>query len=231
MIKIENLTLKYDAITAVSDLNCEIFNGDSVALLGANGAGKSSLLNALVGLIQPIAGEIEIDGLKVESGNLSKIRTLVGIIFQRADDQLFCENVRADISFGLKNMSLSTAEVDSRVEEVSARLGIGHLLERSCQRLSAGEKKLAALAGVLAMRPKVLLFDESDAMLDPRAKRELADVVNSLDETKIIATHDLDFAKKTCSKTLLLKNSKQVKYAQSSEIFSDENLLFDCGLA
>ncbi len=226
MIKIKELSLKYKPeISAIDNVSFHIKRGDAIALLGANGAGKSTLLNAMLGLVDINSGSIEIDGIRLEQKNISTIRKKIGLIFQKSDEQLFCHSVKDDIAFGISNANLSQEEIEKKVIEIAEKLNITKLLSRNCQSLSEGEKKLCALAGVLIMNVDIIIFDESDAMLDPRSKRHLAEIINSLPQTKIIATHNLDFAKSVSTKSLILKDSKLVKFAKNEDILNDINFL------
>ncbi|MFI3291039.1 MAG: ABC transporter ATP-binding protein [Opitutales bacterium] len=226
MINVKELTLKYSPeICAIDNVSFHIKKGEAVALLGANGAGKSTLISAMLGLIDISSGSIEIDKIKLEQKNISNIRKKIGLIFQKSDEQLFCHSVKEDIAFGISNGDLSKEEIEEKVEEIAQKLNITKLLSRNCQSLSEGEKKLCALAGVLIMNVDIIIFDESDAMLDPRSKRHLAEIINALPQTKIIATHNLDFAKKVSTKSLILKDSKLIKFAPNENILNDINFL------
>ncbi len=202
----------------------------AVALLGANGAGKSTLLESIPGLVPIASGAILVDGLAVEKRNLTAIRSKVGLIFQNPDDQLFNPTVAEDVAFGLRNLNLPPDEISRRTEAALSRLGIAHLAERDVSRLSGGEKRRAALAGVLAMEPSAILLDEPTSMLDPRASRELAETLLSLPALKLIATHDLAFAERVCTEVLILQNGRLAASGKTAEIFKRHDLLRECGL-
>lgn len=231
MIQIENLSLTYpDRTTAVSGVSLHIGEGEHVALAGANGAGKTSLLLGLVGVLLPSGGSIVIDGIAVAKKNLPDIRRRVGLVFQNPDDQLFMPTVYEDIAFGLRNSGLSEEENDKRVTEIAGQLGITALLGKSPSRLSGGEKRTVALAGVFVMQPSVLVADEPSSFLDPRARRSLIALLRSLQLTLVIATHDLDLAKSVCPRTVLLKNGIIASDGATEDILRNEELLFECGL-
>ena len=211
MIDVTKLELKYpDGTQAIDEISFSIGAGENAALIGANGAGKTSLLLALVGVLQPSGGAISVDGRKIDKRNLREIRSQVGLVFQNPDDQLFMPKILDDVAFGPRNSGCDENEAAARAGAALEQLGIGHLAERSPLKLSSGEKRLAAIATVLAMNPLFLLFDEPTAFLDPRARRNLAVTLSELPQGKLIATHDLAFAKEICSRVLLLRKGKLV---------------------
>ena len=231
MIKIENLGVEYAGAGKVLEgVSFDVNGGESVALLGANGAGKSTLLKALAGLAEISEGRALVNGIEVSRKNLRQVRANIGFVFQNSDDQLFCLTVEEDVVFGLRNMGLEKAEAAKIARETLSSLGISHLAGRPPSRLSEGEKKRAAIACVLAMRPKILLFDEPTSSLDARATRELCEILKTLPCAKIIATHDLAVAKKLCSKAAVLDKSRLVKFGGCAEICADEKLLLQCSL-
>jgi len=211
LLTITDLTVEYaDGTRAIDAVRFSTGAGENVALIGANGAGKTSLLLALVGVLQPVCGEIRVSETILGKKTLREVRSRIGLVFQNPDDQLFMPSIFEDIAFGPRNFGCGEAETTGRVNAALSRLGIGHLAERSPLKLSGGEKRLAAIATVLAMNPEILLFDEPTAFLDPRARRNLAAVISDLPQGKLIATHDLAFAEETCSRALLLQSGKLV---------------------
>ncbi len=202
----------------------------SVAVLGANGAGKSTLLEAALGLLPLASGTIIVDGLEVKKSNLTAIRRKVGMIFQNSDDQLFSQTVREDVAFGPVNLHLPPEEVAARVDSALKRLGATGIADRDVTRLSGGEKRRVALAGVLAMNPEAILLDEPMSMLDPRACRELAEILNGMDAFKLIATHDLAFAKRVCPECVLLKQGRIFAAGKTESLLGQSDLLEACGL-
>ena len=211
MLTVTDLVVEYgDGTRAVDGVGFAIGDGDSVALVGANGAGKTSLLLAIVGVIPIADGEIRVGDAVLCRKSLREIRSRVGFVFQNPDDQLFMPNIFEDVAFGPRSFGCGEAEAAERAEAALARLGIGHLSERSPLKLSGGEKRLAAIATVLSMRPDLLLMDEPAAFLDPRAKRNLAAILSELPQGKLIATHDLAFAREVCSRALLLQDGKLI---------------------
>jgi len=210
-LSIMDLTVEYaDGTCAIDEVSFSICGGENVALIGANGAGKTSLLLTLVGVLSAKCGEVRIGDTLLEKKNLREVRSRVGLVFQNPDDQLFMPNIFEDIAFGPRSFGCDETETSKRVNAAMSRLGIEGLAKRSPLKLSGGEKRLAAIATVLAMDPEFLLFDEPTAFLDPRARRNLTDTLSDLPQGKLIATHDLEFAEGLCSRVLLLQNGKLV---------------------
>jgi cobalt/nickel transport system ATP-binding protein len=233
VIQAENVTVRYvpsEAAEALRELSFRVAAGERAALIGANGAGKSTLLLALVGVLPAASGSITMNGVPVEKRTLGEIRKEAGMVFQNPDDQLFMPTVYEDIAFGPRNYGSAEALIRERAESVLAGLGIGHLINRMTSKLSGGEKRLAALAGVLVMNPSVLLLDEPSSFLDPRSRRRLIGILQSLPQTQLIATHDLDLAQKVCARVILLKNGRIAADGETGRILQDAALLEECGL-
>ena len=230
MFVLEDLTVTYpDGTRAVEGVSFRLAPGESAVLAGANGAGKSSLILAAVGVL-PSTGMVCADGVTLEKKNLAELRRRVGVLFQNPDDQLFSATIYDDIAFGPRNMCLSAEETERRVSEALALLGIEYLRGKTALKLSGGEKRLAALASVLAMKPSVLLFDEPTAFLDPRARRTLLKIMNGLPQTKLIASHDLPFAGAVASRAIVLKRGRLFADGAAREILRDEKLMEEGGL-
>jgi len=211
MLDVKDLTIEYaDGTIAVDSVGFAIKRGESVCLIGANGAGKTTLLLALVGVLAAKTGEISLDGKALDKKILRWIRSRIGMVFQNPDDQLFMASIFEDVAFGPRNFGCGEEETAARVNAALSKLGIGRLAEHSPLKLSGGEKRLAAIATVLAMDPDFLLFDEPTAFLDPRARRSLAAILTELPQGKLIATHDLAFAEEVCTRALLLQDGKLV---------------------
>ncbi|MDR1979791.1 MAG: energy-coupling factor ABC transporter ATP-binding protein [Synergistaceae bacterium] len=233
MLTVKGLTVKYDAsdaVCALESVDFSVESGEKIALIGANGAGKSTLLSAAVGILPPHSGQIVFDGVAVGKETLRDLRLKVGMVFQNPDDQLFMPTVYEDIAFGPRNLGLAEEEIETRMEGILARLGASYLKERMTHKLSGGEKRLAALAGVLIMEPSVLLMDEPSSFLDPRARRRLMEILATLPQAMLIATHDLDLALDLCQRAVLLKEGRIEADAPVEEVLSDASLLERCGL-
>ena len=230
MLQVSDLSVEYaDGKKAVNGASFQIAPNECVALIGANGAGKTTLLLALVGILTAITGVIAIDGLVLNKKKLSDFRTRVGLVFQNPDDQLFMPNVFEDAAFGPRSYGCGEEQTKERVDTVLEQLKINHLRRRSPLKLSGGEKRLAAIATVLAMQPDYLLFDEPTAFLDPRGRRNLQKIIIGLPQGKLIATHDLSFAADTCSRVLLLKDGEIVADG-GIDCLNDDRLLEMGGL-
>ena len=230
MICVNDLSVEYaNGKRAVSGATFQIAPGESVALVGANGAGKTSLLLALMGILAAKGGEITLDGRALNNKTAADFQARIGFVFQNPDDQLFMPSVFEDVAFGARNLGCDEAATKERVEAALEQLNIGHLHNRSPLKLSSGEKRLAAIATVLAMRPDYLLMDEPTAFLDPRARRNLQEIVRNLPQGKIIATHNLVFAAAVCSRVLILKEGTIVA-AGDIQCLEDNALLESVGL-
>ena len=233
-IKIENLSFKYKNSpvkeNVIENINIAAEGNESIGIIGANGVGKSTLLKTLVGLNLDYDGNISINEIEVNRSNLSKVRKDVGYVFQDSESQLFMSTVYEDVSFAPKNYGYSKKEVDERTIEALEKVKIKELRDRTIYTLSGGEKKLTAIAGILSMRPDIILMDEPTIALDPKNRRNLINILNSIDALKVIASHDLDMILDTCERTILMNNGRIIKDGRTEEILRDKVLLEDNGL-
>jgi len=230
MLTINNVTVEYpDGTKAINNLSLNVKSGEKLALIGANGAGKSTLMLAIEGILDS-TGEIKIDDLVVDSKNIVKVRQQVGMLFQNPDDQLFMATIYDDIALGPRNAGLDEESVKYRVEDRLKLLNIEHLKDKTALKLSGGEKRMAALATVLAMKPSVMLLDEPTAFLDPKARRNLINVLNSLPHTMLIATHDLTFAKEVCREAVVIKDGNFFAKGNCDEILYNQELMDEGGI-
>jgi cobalt/nickel transport system ATP-binding protein len=230
MLKLDNVTIIYpDKTKAIDNITLTVSEGENIALIGENGAGKTTLLLAVVGILELSNGTIEIDGIQLCKKTVNEIRKRVGFVFQNPDDQLFMPLIYDDVAFGCRNYGMPEAEIKLRVNETLKQLNINHLGSRSSLRLSGGEKRMAAIATVLAMEPSILMFDEPTAFLDPKAKRTLIEILNKLSHTKIIATHDITFAAKVCRRVIILKNGQIIANGMTNILY-DKELMTHCEL-
>ena len=230
MLTINNVTVEYpDGTKAINNLSLNVKSGEKLALIGANGAGKSTLMLAIEGILDS-TGEIKIDDLVVDSKNIVKVRQQVGMLFQNPDDQLFMATIYDDIAFGPRYAGLDEESVKYRVEDRLKLLNIEHLKDKTALKLSGGEKRMAALATVLAMKPSVMLLDEPTAFLDPKARRNLINVLNSLPHTMLIATHDLTFAKEVCREAVVIKDGNFFAKGNCDEILYNQELMDEGGI-
>lgn len=231
IITANQLSYAYDRkYLVLENLSFQIKEGETIGLIGANGAGKSTFLKILVGLLEDYEGQLSIDGLKVEKKNYKEIRKKVGYVFQDSESQLFLSTVYEDVAFGPRNYGLDEKQVEEKVKAALQMVQMQDQAEKQIYKLSGGEKKRVAIATVLAMEPDVVLLDEPSASLDPRNRRNLAKVLNQLDCTKIIASHDMEFIRSTCDRVFLLADKTIKKIGTAEEIIMDEKLLEESGL-
>ena len=231
IIKCDKINFSYEKErTILEDISFEIEENESVGIIGANGSGKTTLFKLILGLEKPKSGEITVDNLKVKKENFREIRKKIGFLFQDSDNQLFMNSVEDEISFALNNYGLEEKKINERVDNVLKKLDIEHLKNRMIIKLSGGEKKLVSIASVLAVNPEILLLDEPSNTLDPRYRRIVIDILNTINCTKIIAAHDLSLISKTCSKVLLIHDGKIVKAGKTNDILSNEEELIKYGL-
>ena len=225
-ISIDNVVYKYpDGFKAIDNISININKGEKVGLIGSNGAGKTTFLQLIIGALNLNSGSIILDDITLSKKNIKEIRKKVGYIFQDSDNQLFMNKVYEDISFGLRNMNLSSAEIKDRVSNISKYLDIEDILDKNIYKLSGGQKKLVAIAGILVMNPSLILMDEPSVALDPKARRKLINILKELDETILIASHDLDMILDVCDRVILIDNGKLVVDGVSKEILTNEDLL------
>ena len=193
MIEFRNVSFAYGKTPVVEDLSFTIKKGETVGLIGANGAGKSTIMKLMLGLLSG-SGEILVDGLAVNKGNLAQIRRKIGFVLQDSDNQMFMPTVYEDMIFGPRNYGLSKEEADRKVDAVLEQLGLQALKHRHNHKISGGEKRMAAIATILAMEPEMILMDEPSTALDPVNRRTVINTINRLPQTKLIASHDLDLS-------------------------------------
>lgn len=232
-IEIYNLSYTYpDGNQALNGVTISIRATERVALVGANGSGKSTLLMHFNGLITPQVGQVIVGELPVETQNLKKIRDFVGIVFQNPDDQLFMPTVWEDVTFGPLNQDIKGQELIDRATNAMRCVGLDPEAfgSRSANGLSGGEKKRVAIAGVLAMQPQVLVLDEPSAQLDPRSRRQLIELLDSLPLTQLIATHDLDLALELCDRTIVLNKGRIVYDGSTEKVMCNPELLSEHAL-
>lgn len=226
IVEADKLHYSYpDGTAALCGVSFRIAHGESVALVGENGAGKSTLLQHFTGCLFPSDGSLKIGGSTVDKANLTAVRRAVGMVFQNPDDQLFMPTVFEDVAFGLLNLGIAETELEGKVMGALEVVGAAHLRGRPPYRLSQGEKRAAAIAGVLAMSPDILIMDEPTSSLDPLSRRRLINLLKTFKHTKIIATHDLDFAMELCERTIVIHKGAVTADGPTKKIFSDDALL------
>ena len=217
----------YEALCGVS---FRITHGEKVALVGANGAGKSTLLLHTNGLLMPSQGGVVLGGIALTRRTLPLVRQSVGLVFQDSDNQLFMPTVEEDVAFGPSNMRLEPEEIRRRVTEALDAVGALDLRGESPFRLSGGQKKRVAIATVRAMEPSVRVMDEPTSNLDPRARRQIIDLIRRFSHTTLIATHDMEMVLDLCDRTIVMKEGRIVADGSTRHVFGDLALLEECGL-
>ena len=227
----ENLSFTYpDGTRALKNINIEIEKGEKVAIIGPNGAGKSTLFSHFNGLTEPTSGCVKIEGkpISFEKDELLKVRQKVGIVFQDPNDQLFAPTVKEDIAFGPMNLGLSYDEEEKRVEDALKMVGMENYEDKTPHHLSGGQQKRIAIAGIIAMKPELMILDEPTAGLDPDGVEKVLNIMNQLNEegmTLIISSHDIDMISKYADKIFVLYNGEIIESGNKNKIFSDMELL------
>ena len=236
MLEVKNIKYSYNSdYQALKGVSLKVEKGEMVALLGKNGAGKSTLFLHLNGIYQPDEGQVFIDGeeLKYDKKSLLKFRQKVGIVFQNPDDQIFAPTVEEDVAFGPLNLGLSMEEVQDRVEEALERVGMSGFEKTAPHHLSGGQKKRVAIAGILAMKPEIMVLDEPTAGLDPQGVVDLSKLLNELNDegiTIIISTHEVDLVPNYANKVFVLVDGLLIAEGTPKEIFAKPEILNQANL-
>ena len=222
-LTVSGLCFSYpDRLNVLQDVNLKVMPGERVGLIGPNGSGKTTFFLAICGVLRPSAGEVVVFGKPVLNGDF---RSDVGLVFQNPDDQLFCPSVRDDVAFGPQNMGLSKDEVEARVMETLLVVDAVELADRPAHHLSEGEKRMISIAGVLAMRPRLLIYDEPSANLDIRSRRRLIRLLQASRETILIAAHDLELVLEVCDHVVLINDGRIIADGNPREVMGDDMLM------
>ena len=226
MIKAKSLSFNYpDGTEALRDINLEVRDGEFLALMGANGSGKTTLLKLALGLLNPTSGRIALGEREFPSLKDKEVFKHIGMIFQDPNDQLFAATVGQDVSFGVANLGLRPAEVSDRVDNAMRMVGISGLFNKAIHTLSFGQKRRAAIAGVLAMSPKIILLDEPTSGLDPHGVSVIMRLLCKLNKenqiTMVMATHDVELVPIFCDRIVIMEQGRIMKEGTPQEIFSD----------
>ena len=229
LIEVKDLAYSYDDTkNAVDGVSFEIKKGDYVTIIGHNGSGKSTLAKLLAGLFEAKNGEIIIDGLTLNQENIFKIREKLGIVFQNPDNQFIGSTVKDDIAFGLENHRVDSDKMQGIIEEYAKKAGLEKFLEKEPTALSGGQKQRVAIAGVLAMHPNIIIFDEATSMLDPKGKKDIKDLINDLhkdkDFTIISITHDIEEVLHS-DDCIVMNKGKIFDHDKPEKIFADPDKL------
>ncbi len=227
-IATQNLTFHYpDCEPVLDDISLTVHSGQRLGIIGHNGCGKTTLFMLLCGVLSPTAGEVSLLEQPVELG---QFRSEVAMLFQDPDDQLFSPTVREDIAFGPQNMGLDPEAATARVNQALTMTGTEFLADRTPHHLSGGEKQMVAIAGLLAMRPEVVLLDEPTASLDMRTRRRLIGFLQKSAETLLISSHDLEFVLEVCDRVLLIDDGRIIADGDPLDIMGDQALMEAHGL-
>lgn len=218
LIDVRDLAFRYpDGTHALRGINFVLRKAETVAIFGANGSGKTTFLSHLVGLLRG-EGSVTVCGMDVNDSNLPAIRQRVGMLFQDSDDQLFMPTIEEDVAFGPLNMGLDAATVQQRVNRCLEQVGLNGQRKRSPHHLSAGERRRAALAGILAMEPEILLLDEPATFLDPPARKGLIQTLQSLPQAKILVTHEVALAESLSDRAVFFEDGAVAGEGSVSEV-------------
>ena len=229
-LEVRDLRFSYhDGLAALRGVSFQMCEGDKVALVGPNGAGKSTLMLHLNGILQG-QGEVTVGGKRLTRENLPAVRSMVGLVFQNPDDQLFSPTVFEDVAFGPLHMGLPMHEVEARVEAALESVKMTGFRDRLSHHLSVGEKKRIAIATVLSMDPQVLVLDEPSAGLDPRGRRTLINLLRELPITMLVSTHDMRLVQELFPRTIVMDEGLIVADGRTSDILENEALLTAHGL-
>ena len=213
MIQLDKVSFSYEPGRPIlQDLSLHIHKGESVGLIGANGAGKSTILKLMLGLLTPQSGTVRVDGLDMNRENIATIRRKLGFVLQNSDNQLFMPTVEEDMMFAPLNYGMDREEAEKKVDEVLEQLNLTEL-------------KMAAIATILVMEPEAVLMDEPSAALDPCNRRTVIDTIRGMEQTRLITSHDLDMILDTCERVILLDKGKIVADGKTEEILRDKELL------
>lgn len=241
IIKTENLTYTYSIgtpfeKTAIDNVNIEINQGEIIGVIGHTGSGKSTLIQHFNGLLRQSSGDIFVDGQNIwqDKKNIRNVRFKVGLVFQYPEYQIFEDTVAKDIAFGLKNMGLSKSDREKSIVEIADMLKISHLLEKSPFDLSGGQKRRVAIAGVMAMKPKVLILDEPCASLDPLGRTEILSMIKEYHKktnaTILIVSHSMEDMAEFADKILVMNKGKVFCFDDTEKVFNQADELVKIGL-
>lgn len=236
IIRLENITYKYteeDLRPALQDVSFSINRGEWVAIIGPNGSGKSTLAKTINGLIEPDSGVVEVGGLTLNEKNVWSIREMVGMVFQNPDNQFVGSTVQDDVAFGLENLGVEREDMIERVRNALDKVNMLEFAEREPARLSGGQKQRVAIAGIVALRPDIMILDEATSMLDPQGREEVLRTVKEVKERENLSvlsiTHDIDEAA-AANRILVMRDGQMIQEGSPQSIFSYGEKLVEMGL-
>ena len=225
-LEISNLTYEYpDGYKALNEISFDLEEGDSLGILGPNGAGKTTLILHLNGILGELDGSIKLNNVEFVEDNLAEIRKTVGVVFQDPDDQLFMPTVLEDVMFGPKNFGFSEAASRENAEEALKMVGMNDYQEKAPHHLSFGQKRKVAIASVLASKPQLLVLDEPSSNLDPSSRRELIDILLSLEISIVLVTHDLPMALEICPKSIVVNSGLITENGKTKDLLTNNKVM------
>ena len=225
-LEVRDLSFSYpDGTPVLHSIDFHVHPGERVALLGPNGAGKTTLVLHLNGIFSADRGSVTVAGLPATEENIHEIRRRTGLVFQDPDDQLFMPTVRQDVAFGPANFGVHGSDLDDRVQDALEAVGMLDVIDRPPHHLSLGQRRRVAVATVLAMRPEILVLDEPSSNLDPASRHELAHILEALDITMLMVTHDLPYALELCERALVINDGRIVADGPTASILGDRELM------
>lgn len=225
IIEVKDLCFSYEeGVTTIDNISFSVEEGTYTTIIGHNGSGKSTVAKLLAGLLEKKSGTIKIDGIELNIDNLPKIRNKIGIVFQNPDNQFIGSTVKDDIAFGLENHKVPQADMDAIIEKNAKRVNMTKYLDHEPTHLSGGQKQRVAIAGILAMKPRLLIFDEATSMLDPQGKAEIKKVISDIHKesglTIVSITHDIDEVAHS-DNVIVLNKGKLALNGKPEEVFAD----------
>lgn len=225
LVEVQDLSFCYtDGTQALNGIDFRLHEGETVALFGPNGSGKTTFLHLLVGLLNG-EGSIHVCGREINSGSVEFARTQIGLLFQDSNDQLFMPTVEQDVAFGPSNQGHAQPEIEQRVRTALDSVGLSSLRERAPHHLSAGQKRRVALAGILAMEPRVILFDEPATFLDPPSRADLIQTLQTLPQAKVLVTHDVDLAQALAHRAVFFEQGRIVAEGSVDDVARERSWL------
>ena len=231
IIEAYNISYKYpDGYRAIKNVSFYVREGEKLGIIGANGTGKSTMLKLLTGILSSENGEIIVNGILLNKKNLKEIRKKVGFVFQESDNQLFMNTVYDDIAFGLRSSKEDEEKIKLKIDKILEEFQIEKLKNKQIYKLSGGEKKVVAIAGIIVMNPEIILMDEVTAFLDPKSRRIVINLIKDLKETIVIASHDLDMILDVCDRVLVFNNGEIIQEGPTNSILSNKEIMEESDL-
>ena len=231
VIEVDNVDYKYpDGYRAIKDVSFYVREGEKIGIIGANGAGKSTILKLITGILTAENGKVIVNNILLNKKNLKEIRKKIGFVFQESDNQLFMNTVYDDIAFGLRSSKENEENINLKIDTILKEFQIERLRNKQIYKLSGGEKKAVAIAGILVMSPEIILMDEVTSSLDPKSRRTVINLIKDLKETIVIASHDLDMILDVCDRVLVFSNGEIIQEGSSYSILSNKKIMEESNL-